>query len=432
MVGAGVFLSTGFMAQSMTPGTILIAWVVGAVLALAGARAYAEVARLVPAGGGEYRYLSTLWHPALGYVAGWASLLVGFSAPIALDALAAGAFARSVWPGVEPRVFAAAMVVVLTAVHAFGIHFSARVQNALVAVKVILLVGFVGVGLAVGSIAFPTWQPPDLSGMTASGFAGSLFFIAFAFSGWNAAIYASDEFKNPTRDVPRAMLLGCLSVGALYLVVNYIFVANLTPAEGTVVFGYNDFASLKGGSDSVTLGQAVMAHLLGPSAAKAMSLMMLLLFISAMSAMTLVGPRVYAAMARDGFLPKWLAGAQGKAPRGAVALQGALALVVLFTHELRTVLSNVGAILVLFAALTVSGLFVQARRAKTAQEKPAVLSLVAAGVYVLSAVLMLYFGFRDNPSLLGWVGVVSVVALVAWALTRSMQRKALAAQRAAP
>ena len=197
-----------------------------------------------------------------------------------------------------------------------------------------------------------------------------------------------------------------------------------------MVFGYSDFASLKNNGDSVTLGQAVMARLLGPEAAEAMSLMMLVLFISAMSAMTMVGPRVYAAMARDGFLPKWLAGSEGRAPRGAVVLQGLIALVVLFTHELRTVLSNVGAILVFFAALTVSGLFAQLKRAKTAEQKPSVISLVAAGVYVLSAVLMLYFGFRENLSLLEWVAGVSVVAIGAWALTRVRQKAR--AEHAAP
>ena len=118
MVGAGVFLSTGFMAQSLTPGQILLAWVIGGVLALCGAKAYAEVARLVPEGGGEYRYLSSLMHPALGYLAGWASLLVGFSAPTALDAIAAGAFARAVVPALEPRLVGAVLIIVLTFVHA--------------------------------------------------------------------------------------------------------------------------------------------------------------------------------------------------------------------------------------------------------------------------------------------------------------------------
>lgn len=419
MVGAGVFLSTGFMAQSLSPGLILLAWLIGAVLALCGAAAYAEVARLVPEGGGEYRYLSSLMHPALGYLAGWASLLVGFSAPTALDALAAGAFARAVVPGLEPRLVGALLILVLTAVHALGLHLSARVQNVLVGVKVLLLAGFVGVGVFFGSWAWPTWVAASPTATPVNEVLGSLFFIAFAFSGWNAAIYAADEFEKPERNVPRAMLIGCLAVGALYLVVNFIFVANLTPAQGSVVFQYDDFAQLKGQFEQVTLGQAVMASLLGPLAAKVMSGVMLLLFISAMSAMLLVGPRVYAAMAKDGYLPAFLGAREGKPPTGAVLLQGALALLLLFTHDVRSVLSNVGAILVLFAALTVSGLFVAKARGKD----PSVVSLLCAGVYVLSAGWMLFVGFKNSPTLLAWVGVVALLGLGAFALTRRAQRR---------
>ncbi|MBL9039009.1 MAG: amino acid permease [Archangium sp.] len=426
MVGAGVFLSTGFMAQSMGPGTILLAWAVGAVLALSGARAYAEVARLVPHGGGEYRYLSTLWHSSLGYLAGWASLLVGFSAPIALDALAAGAFAHAVVPALDPKLVATVLVVGLTGLHAVGLTVSTQVQNALVAIKVLLLLAFVGVGVALGTLAWPSWQPADPSGESLSGFANSLFYIAFAFSGWNAAVYAADDFEDAPRQVPRAMLWGCAVVAVLYLVVNFIFVANLTPAEGSVVFGYDDFTSLKGEGAHVTLGQAVMARLAGPTAGTVMSAVMVVLFVSAMSAMTMVGPRVYAAMARDGFLPSRLAGNDGEAPRGAVVLQGVLALVVLYTHSLRSVLANVGAVLVVFAALTVSGLFVRKLRAVDAASTPSAGSLVAAAVYVGSAVMMVYFGFRSNPSMLAWVGAVAVVGLVAWGLTSSRRRKVAA------
>ncbi len=418
MVGAGVFLSTGFMAQSLSPSQILLAWLIGGVLALCGARAYAEVARLVPEGGGEYRYLSSLLHPALGYLAGWASLLVGFSAPTALDAMAAGAFAQAVHPSLEPRLIGALLIIGLTGVHAIGLHFSARAQNVLVGIKVALLVGFVVAGVAFGSLSWPTWAPPTPTDAPVSEILGSLFFIAFAFSGWNAAIYAADEFVEPRKTVPRAMLIGCLAVGALYLVVNFIFVANLTPAQGTVVFHYDDFTSLKGQFEQVTLGQAVMASLLGPTAAKVMSAVMLLLFISAMSAMLLVGPRVYAAMAKDGFLPAFLKAKEGQPPVGAVLLQGALALLLLFTHDVRSVLSNVGAILVLFAALTVLGLFVARARGK----QVAVTALVAAGVYVASAGWMLFTGFRKTPSLLGWLAAVSALALVAFFATRKKPR----------
>lgn len=417
MVGAGVFLSTGFMAQALSPSQILLAWLIGAVLALCGARAYAEVARLVPEGGGEYRYLSSLLHPALGYLAGWASLLVGFSAPTALDALAAGAFARAVVPGVSPTLVGAVLIVALTLVHAVGLHFSARAQNVLVGIKVALLAGFVIAGVAFGSLTWPTWAPPHPTDAPVSEILGSLFFIAFAFSGWNAAVYAADEFLEPQKTVPRAMLIGCLAVGALYLVVNFIFVANLTPAQGTVVFNYDDFTALKGQYEQVTLGQAVMAALLGPVAARVMSAVMLLLFISAMSAMLLVGPRVYAAMAKDGFLPAFLRAKEGQPPVGAVFLQGALALLLLFTHDVRSVLSNVGAILVLFAALTVLGLFVARARGKDV----AVSALAAAAVYVASAGWMLFAGFQKTPSLLVWIAVVAVLGLVAFALTRRNQ-----------
>lgn len=423
MVGAGVFLSTGFMAQSLSPGLILLAWAIGAGLALCGATAYAEVARLVPRGGGEYRYLSTLLHPALGYLAGWASLLVGFSAPTALDALAAGAFARAVVPSLDPRLFGAALIIGLTAVHALGLHFSARVQNALVAVKVVLLLGFVAVGVTQGSLAWPTWTPPSPAASPVEAVVGSLFFIAFAFSGWNAAIYAADEFKVPARDVPRAMLLGCLAVAALYLVVNYLFVANLTPEQGRVVFQYDAFTRLEGEVAQVTLGQAVMASLLGPAAGRVMSGVMVLLFVSAMSAMLLVGPRVYAAMARDGVLPRVLAGEAGQPPTGAVLLQGAIALLLLVTHDLRSVLSNVGAILVLFAALTVGGLFVAKARAK-AGEGPRPLALGAAAVYLASAAWMLFVGFRNDLSLLGWVGGIAVLGLGAFVMTQRAARRA--------
>lgn len=439
MVGAGVFLSTGFMAQSMTPGAILLAWLVGGVLALSGARAYAEVARLVPKGGGEYRYLTELLHPAFGYLAGWGSLVLGFSAPVAVDALAAGAFARALWPAVEPRWVAAGLVVGLTAAHAVGLRSSTRLQNGLVVLKVLLVVGFVGVTAAAGTLAPPAWVPASPTATPATTFIESLFYIAFAYSGWNAAVYASDEFGDPARDVPRAMLIGCAGVTALYLVVNYLFVANLTPQQSAVVFSYKSFASLDAQFEQVTLGQAVLGSLLGPAAAKVMSAVMLLLFVSAMSAMTVVGPRVYAAMARDGFLPRGLAGSVDGPPVGALLLQGAIALVVLFTHELRTTLTNVGAVLVFFAALTAAGLFRATLRARTvtaapfespgspasatapATAPPAPSSLVAAGVYIASSAVMLYIGFRRSPSMLLWIGGLAAVALVAWAATRSLR-----------
>ncbi len=423
MVGAGVFVSAGFMAQDLGPANILLAWGVGAVLALCGVVAYAEVARLMPKSGGEYRYLSQLWHPFLGYLAGWSSLLVGFSAPIAVDAYAAGAYANKLSPAIHPNLFGVGLVVLLTIAHAVGLRTSTRVQNVLFGIKVLLLLAFISVGVLFGHWAFPGWQPATPSpGFPIGAFAGSLFFIAFAFSGWNAAVYAAEEFSEPARNVPRAMLIGCLAVAVLYLVLNYVFVANLTP-EADLSDWY-----LKQ-KDQVTLGHIVMARLVGEGGARVFSGVILLLFMSAMSAMMLVGPRVYAAMAADGVLPAALKAQEGKPPVLSVLLQGAIATaLVVAPNVVRDMISAIGALLVLFAALTVTGLF-RARFDKTGRfEKPSTLSLAAAAVYGLSALWMLYFGFFRNPGhgphvLLLAAGVLLIVSSVAYAFTRPGRRR---------
>ena len=407
MIGAGVFLSAGFMDQEMEPWQIMLAWVVGTVVALAGTRAYGAVAQLVPRSGGEYRYLSELLHPSLGYLAGWTSLLVGFSAPIAVSAAAAGHFAATLVP-VDPIATGAVAIVVLTGLHAGGFSLSRRTQDVLVGFKALLLLGFAGLGLYHAAGRLPAWTPPSPPESAVATFAGSLFFVAFAFAGWNAAAYAAEEFAEPTRDVPRAMLIGCLLVGALYLAINWVFVATLTPPQAAVVLAYE--------SKRITLGHLVMGDLLGPRGAQAMSVLAIVAFISSVSAMIFVGPRVYAAMAHDGLLPRLLAGRAGRPPAASVILQGTLALVLLFTHRLQQMLANVGAILTLFAALVALSLF-RVRLARRDLPPPSFGSLVAAGIYVAFAAWALYFGFRGATHLLGWLVVIAAVALFFYGFT---------------
>jgi len=410
MIGAGVFLSTGFMAQDMNPQQILLAWAVGMLIAMTGAKAYSGVVQLVPHSGGEYRFLSTLIHPALGYLAGWASLLIGFSAPIAISAMAAGAFAGTLHSGVNTTLIAVLVILALTAAHAVGMRISITAQNALVAVKVLLVVGFIIAGLIYGSNAWPEWTPPNASaGFPVRSFMHNLFFIAFAFSGWNAAIYAASEFKNPKRDVPRAMILGCLVVGILYLFINWIFVANLTPEQSTVVFTY--------ATDHITLGHLIMQNLLGAAGAACMSIFAIIAFISSASAMTFLGPRVCAAMARDGFLPAMLKGKEGEPPTHAVLLQGAISLFLVLVYQLQEVLANVGAILTLFSALTAFSLFWICFKRRE-YPRPAPLALVAGGLFLIISIVMLYFGFSRSLTLNLWVGACILAALTGYCIAK--------------
>lgn len=408
MIGAGVFLSTGFMAQELRAEWIIAAWGVGAFLAMAGARTYAEAAVLIPRSGGEYRYLSELLHPAVGYLAGWASLLVGFSAPMAISAFGAAAFAFAVFGAGDARLGAVALIATLTVFHAVGLRLSKWTQNGLVILKGLLILAFVALGLSLGDNQWPSWTPPTDPPSLVLPFATSLFFVAYAFSGWNAAAYAAEEFRAPRKDVPRAMLIGCGLVGIAYLLVNWVLVSNLGPDRAQVVFEYEEAR--------VTLGHLVAQDFLGDRGARAMSLGIAALMVSSTSAMLLVGPRVYAEMARDGFLPSFLRGKPGAPPRAAVVLQGALAIALLYLHTIGELLTNVAGILVLFSALVAVGIF-SAKRRRPDLEAPRPQALVAAAVYAGSSVWMLYNAFKNQTGLIPWIAVATGAALVGYALT---------------
>jgi APA family basic amino acid/polyamine antiporter len=409
MVGAGVLLSAGFMAQRMGPLAILCAWVFGLFVALLGARTYAAIAAVSGRSGGEYRYLSDYLHPAFGYIAGWASLLMGFSAPIAVDAVAVGAFTNTLVDGPDPRVTGSLVIVALTLAHAVHLSASTWTQNLLVVVKGLLVAGFVVFGIGWGAHEWPQWTPPEGgAGLPVQAFIEQQYWIAFAFSGWNAAIYVAGEFKNPRRDVPFAMVAGTLAVGALYLVVNFIFVANLTPELATSVFSYEQ--------TRITLAHTVMSRLVGEAGGQFTSVLTLLACVSAMSAMIFVGPRVYAQMAHDGFLPDALCTRQGRPPVGSIVLQSALALAMVWTQSILEVVQSASLVMMVCTALTAGSLFVIARRS----DLPSVprSALVAAGLFVAAQIVLIVVGAQQSRllsvELVAFVGA----GLAAFAFTR--------------
>ncbi|MFT3691771.1 MAG: APC family permease [Kofleriaceae bacterium] len=388
MIGAGVLTSTGFAAMALAPSHILLAWFVGGITALCGARAYAAVAHAIPRSGGEYTYLSTLWHPMLGYIAGFTSLIVGFSQPVAADSQLAGYYFTTLGLDIPWQVPTVGVIVLVTLLHAINLRASRRGQNILVAVKIVLVVGFVAVGLIAGNNSYPSWVPdPAKAGLPIEPFFNNLVFIAFCYSGWNAAIYASEEFANPRRDVPRAMMIGCAIVMGIYLLVNWVFVANLTPKH----FG----EWISGDYKRITLGHFLMRDLLGSSAAKVMSVFMIVTLFAAASAMTMIGPRVYAAMARDGYLPKVFAAKDdGHPPMMSVLLQGAIAIAVSLTSTFVNSISTIGAILTLMAAMVVMGVF-KLYLTERGDNRPTIGAMLAATVFVGLSGWMLYFSFTS-------------------------------------
>tara|TARA_R110002073_G_scaffold177151_1_gene334933 strand:- start:49923 stop:51209 length:1287 start_codon:yes stop_codon:yes gene_type:complete len=402
MVGSGIFLSSGYMAREMSAGPILLAWALGAVLAMLGAVCYAELARQIPRSGGEYRYLREFLHPAVAYVAGWVTLIIGFAQPAAINALAASTFLATLMPVGNAKVLAGVAIVLMSLAHAFGTNSSKWIQNGLVVVKALLLLGFVALGLIAGNHSWPDWQPPTGETTTAA-FVGSLFYISYAFSGWNTSAYAAESFKRPDKDVGRAMMLGCLLVAAFYMLVNWIFVANLN-------LGATEF------SNQATLGHAVTHQLAGETGARFMSVLAIMAFLSAMSAMLMIGPHIASTMAADGALPKLFVARDGATPRAGLAFQAVVALLVLSLHDLKGALESVGATLLLFSGLSALSLVVAHLRERLHKPAPK-RSLAAATLYALFSGWLLYYGFRDQTALLPWLGGVVLFALLAYRLT---------------
>src|SRR5438093_2034369 len=149
MIGSGVFTTSGFLlADLQTPGRVLAAWLGGGVLALLGALCYGALARRFPESGGEYLFLARTLHPAAGYLAGWVSLLVGFSAPLAAVALAFGEYLKDWLPFSTPRLTGSCLMAAFAAMHAIQVRRGAWVQNFAVLIKLLLMAVLLGFACA--------------------------------------------------------------------------------------------------------------------------------------------------------------------------------------------------------------------------------------------------------------------------------------------
>jgi APA family basic amino acid/polyamine antiporter len=338
MIGTGVFTTSGFLlADLKSPERVLLVWVLGGVIALLGALCYGALGRRIPESGGEYLFLSRTLHPSLGYVAGWISLLVGFSAPLAAAAFAFGQYAAP-WTGsLAPQVAGSLLLAAFCALHAASVERGAWVQNVTVIVKVVLIAGFI----AFGAARLPALPPVQPATVPAATLAVSLVWVMFSYSGWNAAIYIGGEVRDPGRNLPLALAAGTVIVMVLYVLLNAVFVYS-TPV-----------AALAG---KLEVGRIAAESLGGAGWGIAVTLIVALALISSVSSMMMAGPRVYARMADDGYLPGMLRAPPGEAPRSGMVLQLALSLVMLWSTTYDGLLTYIGFTLGLSTALAVAGL----------------------------------------------------------------------------
>ena len=389
MVGTGVFTSLGFQVMGIQSGfALLMLWAVGGVIALCGALCYGELAAAMPRSGGEYHYLSRIYHPALGFLSGWVSATVGFAAPTAAAALALEQYAGSVWPGLPPKLLAVSVVIGLTAVHALSSRAGSRLQVAITAVKVVVLAGFISVGLLVAApqpLAFAPQGSADWAQLISPAFAVSLIFVSYAYSGWNAAVYLTGEVVEPQRNLPRILLLGTALVLVLYVALNFVFLYSTS------------ISALKG---QVEVGFVAATTLFGPAGGRLMGGLIAALLVSTISSMIFAGPRIVQVMGEDLPALRFLARRSAAGvPVRAMLFQLGLTLLFVLESSFAQVVVYAGFVLNLFTFLTVLGLFVLRLR------QPALPRPYRAWGYPFTPLLFLvlngwtlWFIARDKPT----------------------------------
>lgn len=347
MIGTGVFTSLGFQVRDLPSGpAILLLWLLGGLLALCGAFSYAELVAAIPHSGGEYRFLSRLFHPSLGWAAGLLSLVIGFAAPAALAALALGSYAHRAYPALPVRGLAAAALLIATLAHLRSVRTSARFHTVATLLKLALIVGFIIAALTTTGHGDIRWTPQwneDLRLVMQPSFAVSLLFVFYAYSGWNAAVYIADEVESPRRTIVLALVGGTLLVTVLYLLLNAAFLKAAPLAELAGV---------------VEVGHVAVEALYGPQAAIGFSALLSLGLLATVSALVWAGPRVLAAIGRD--LPALSALAtlnRGGVPARSTLLVSGLALGFVAIGDFENILTFTQSGLTFCALLTVAGVF---------------------------------------------------------------------------
>ncbi len=363
MVGTGIFTTSGFVIKELgSPAAMLACWAAGGVFALCGALCYGELGSRYPRAGGEYIYLKEIFGEWMGFLSGWISLVVGFSAPIAAAAIAFAIYSfqmlsietGTLWtiPVVGIPVIsislqsmvAISVVILFSVVHYHSLKVGSRVQNLLTLFKIGIVVAFISSGFLSenGTTANFMLETESTAGF-AEKLAVSLIFVSFAYAGWNASAYIGGEIKNPGRNIPLSLLIGTLLVTGLYLLLNVVYIYALTPAQMSGV---------------VDVGARAAISLFGENVSKVVSGAIALGLLSVLSAMIMTGPRVYYAMSRDKIFFELFSRVSKTrhTPAHSIFLQAGIAIVLIITASYEKLLIYIGFTLSLFAMLTVVGL----------------------------------------------------------------------------
>lgn len=434
MVGTGVFTSLGFQLFGVPDGhgfPVMMLWVVGGIVALCGALSYAELTSMMPRSGGEYHLVGRAFHPLLGFLAGWVSITAGFSAPIALAAMAFGKYAVGIWPDFatylngaflgklgwalpttgDKTMIAYAIVAVLTLLQLGGVRFITKFHTGLTVAKVLLIVGFVGAAWALSSQqmdlhvlqykAGDQWQilNKDPWQILNKDFAISMYWVMFAYSGWNGAVYVAGEMRNPQRNLPLALILGTLIVMVLYIALNAVFLMG------------GKWGDMRGQED---VGLVAAHGLFSNSGALWMGALIAFGLMSTVNAMLWTGASTLKVIGSDMRALCWLDASDRRGePIGSVLFMTNLVLLLLGTGTFESLLHYIQALLQLSALLCVVAV-IWWRFRYPSRPRPFRVPLypIPPVIFIVVSVLMLYHMVADKPKESAWGAATLLIGVI--------------------
>ena len=406
-VGSGILTNSGpILKTTSSPSSLLILWLLGGLLALAGALSLAEMTSGIPQVGGEYTYVRMAYGRAMGFVYGWGMLVIGFCAPIALISYTTNAYVFPALQGVPyfsrflslgsetfmTNLGATALITLFTFFHCLGQASSRRLQHATTLFNLCLLTGFGVLGLCSGQGHVSNISSG--AGVTNVGLlplATGMVLVSYAYTGWNGAAYIAGEVINPKITVPRCLIFGCLGITLLYVLVNLVYVAAI-PIER--IHSLTD-------TQLNRIAEVSIEALLGTKAARLFSFLFSMGAVAGLSAYILTGPRVAFAMARDGLFPEFV----GKlhkttlAPVTATLAQSGLALLFLWSGTFQQVLTFTGYGLSVMGVMAVAPIFMIRRRPDFSPAFRVPFYPWTPLFFVLVYCAILIGSFLDNPKL---------------------------------
>jgi len=419
MVGTGILISPGYMMASLQNYPVIFGlWALGGLLAICGALCVAELAAALPRSGGEYIYLREAYGPMPAFLSGWTSFFLGFSAPLAVAGYISAKYLLTPFglaeneAGIIIKAAAAAIIVVVTLPNLFGHRQSAWTQNLTTVIKFGLFVFLVLLAFLFGKGQLANLSEGQPVGEVKFGTAVTqLFYVMFAYSGWNAASYLAGEVKNPGKILPRSLLLGAGLVIVLYLALNLVFAYAVPMAD-------------VGFDNAELLPKLAVGNLFGSRASNVFSVLLGLTFLATVSAFIITGPRIYYAMAKDGLFPS-VAGhvsSKGRVPVYAMMAQSVCAVIILFVTDFQNLYQYASVGLSLFALLFVGAVYVLRYR-QPAMERPFRVPgyPVVPAIFMAVIIFMAVFAFKQwrTPSIysLGSI-LVGIPVYYVWTLVR--------------